>query len=375
MSVDRNSLHSDVPLKKLGLKTWQLVAVLLAVLLLGGATLSCSSVSYYSQAVSGHLDVMERRRPVEAVISDPQTDDALKRRLSLVSQMRDYASRDLGLPENGSYRSYADVERPYLVWNVFAAPELSLEPVEWCYLLVGCLSYRGYFDRQQANEQAATLVAEGYEVWMGGVAAYSTLGWFDDPLLNTFLSWSEGRLAELIFHELAHQKIFVSGDSTFNESFASAVGHLGAEAWLRDTASSEAQRIYRAQRDRRRAFKQLAQPFRTRLETLYAGPAGEPEKREFKKATLAAFSAEYAVWKMGWEGYTGYDGVVATGPSNAWFAALSTYTEYLPAFVALYHLEGEDFERFYAAVEALAQRSEDERSAELERQLRRADRR
>ena len=351
-----------------------LILPLLA-LVLGGAGASCSSVSYYSQAVSGHLEVMERGRPIEDVIADPGTDSDLKDRLALVSRMRDYASRELHLPDNGSYRRYADVERPYLVWNVFAAPELSLEPVEWCYLLVGCLSYRGYFDRLEAKEKAAALAAEGNEVWVGGVAAYSTLGWFDDPLLNTFVGWSEGRLAELIFHELAHQRLFVSGDSTFNESFATAVGQLGAEAWLRDNATPEALALYRLQRDRRHSFKSLALPFRSQLDTLYSSAVGVEEKRRGKQAVLWALSAEYGVWKTRWDGYSGYDDIMTLGPNNAWFAALSTYTEYLPAFITLFHREGGDFNRFYAAADGLAQRSEEERASLLGRQLRRAERR
>ncbi len=366
-------MHLGQPLKKLGIKTWQAIALLSIAALLGGASLSCSSVSYYSQAVNGHVEVMEKRRPLETVISDPETDTALKERLALLLRMRDYATRELDLPENGSYRVYADVQRPYLVWNVFAAPELSLEPVEWCYLLVGCLSYRGYFEREKAKAQAEDLRGQGYEVWVAGVVAYSTLGWFDDPLLNTFVGWSEGRLAELIFHELAHQKVFVSGDSTFNESFATAVGLLGAESWLRDHASDAARRDYRAERERRESFKRLAAPFRERLEAVYESASSESEKREGKTQALAEFAAAYEHWKTSRGGYAGFDRVVATGPSNAWFAALTTYTEYLPAFVAMFHAADGDFGQFYAAVETLAERPEEERAAELGRQLLRAD--
>ncbi len=207
---------------------------LLALLLLpvGWVLSGCSNLAYYSQAIAGHWQLLHQRRPVDEVLADPATPPVLRQRLETARRLRDFASTELALPDNGSYRSYADLQRPYVVMNVFAAPELSLQLREWCFLVVGCVYYRGYFDADTARQFAATLHARGDDVYLAGIPAYSTLSWFDDPLLNTFVNWPTARLAELMFHELAHQRLFVAGDTDFNEAFATAVGHLGTRHWL-----------------------------------------------------------------------------------------------------------------------------------------------
>jgi predicted aminopeptidase len=205
MSLDRNRLNRAL-----------LPGLIVTVAVVLGVGSACSSLDYYKQALSGQMEVVSKREPLDEVVQSPDTPEPLRARLRTIQRMRDFASSELALPNNGSYRSYADLGRPFVVWNVFASPELSLEPMEWCYPFVGCLSYRGYFERDEAVQLAAELDGQGMEAWVGGVPAYSTLGWFDDPLLNTFVAWPEGRLAELIFHELAHQRLYLGGETEFN---------------------------------------------------------------------------------------------------------------------------------------------------------------
>jgi predicted aminopeptidase len=328
-------------------------------------TAACSSLDYYRQALAGQMELVRKREPVAEVVDSADTSATLRQRLLLIQRMRDFATGELRLPDNGSYRSYADLGRPYLVWNVFATPELSLAAREWCYPLVGCLSYRGYFDPQQATQLATELQRQGLETWVGGVPAYSTLGWFDDPLLNTFVDWPEGRLAELIFHELAHQRLYLSGATGFNESFATAVGRLGARRWLARYGADLAGADYQRQRALKSSFLNLVFGARTELESVYGSEQGAAGKRQAKSQVLEILSHDYQRWKARWQGFSGYDRVMATGPSNAWFAAVATYTDQVPAFLALFQASGESFERFYRAAERLADLNAETRSAEL----------
>lgn len=336
--------------------------VTVVVLCVGSA---CSSLDYYGQALQGQIELVSKREPLDQVLDSPDTPAQLRERLLVIQQMRDFANRDLALPDNGSYRSYADLGRPFLVWNVFASPELSMEPMEWCYPFVGCLSYRGYFDRTEAQQLAAELDAQGMESWVGGVPAYSTLGWFDDPLLNTFVAWPEGRLAELIFHELAHQQLYLGGETEFNESFATTVGRLGAERWLTQHGTTEAMRTYRYDQERRLSFVALVRKAKGELEQVYESARSEAEKRRAKTLVLNNLSDEYRRWQSDWQGYAGYDSVMVLGPPNGWFTALSTYHDQVPAFRTLFRDSGSDFETFYQAVERLAELDAGARAAEL----------
>jgi predicted aminopeptidase len=311
------------------------------------------------------MEVVSKRVPLDEVVESPATPEPLRERLRTIRRMRDFASSELALPNNGSYRSYADLGRPFVVWNVFASPELSLEPMEWCYPLVGCLSYRGYFERDQAVQLAAELDGRGMEAWVGGVPAYSTLGWFDDPLLNTFVAWPEGRLAELIFHELAHQRLYLGGETEFNESFATAVGRLGAERWLAAQGSTEAMRTYRHTQARKQSFLALVREAKYSLQQIYEADLSEAAKRDAKAEVLNGLSDNYQRWKSDWQGYGGYDSVMALGPPNGWFTALATYHHLVPAFNALFVESGEDFETFYETVERLAEMDAETRAAEL----------
>ncbi|MDQ2779024.1 MAG: aminopeptidase [Pseudomonadota bacterium] len=329
----------------------------------------CSSLGYYAQAVGGHLSLMHAARPVAAVEADPATPPALRERLLLSQRIRDYAVSELKLPDNNSYRRYADLHRAAAVWNVVAAPELSLTLKTWCFPVMGCVGYRGYFDRAPADRLAAQLKSEGWEVLVYGVPAYSTLGYSEllggDPLLNTFIRWPEGELARLIFHELAHQVAYAPDDTTFNESFAVAVERIGGARWLATRADAAARTEYAAFDGRRQDFRGFTLRWRQRLEALYASPLSESDKRSRKAALMVQMRADYEALKTNrWGGYAGFDRWFETA-NNAAFGVQAAYNELVPEFERLYAREGSDFERFYAAVKVLADLPKAERRAKL----------
>jgi predicted aminopeptidase len=326
---------------------------LLAGLLVGG----CSAVDFYWQGVAGQLDLLARARPVPEVV-DETPDPVLRERLLRAQAIRAFASGELALPDNGSYRRYADLGRPFVVWNVFAAPELSLAPRQWCFPVAGCVSYRGYFAEADARAEAARLAAAGDDVHVGGVPAYSTLGWFDDPILSTFIRYRETELARLIFHELAHQVVYVKDDTSFNESFAVAVEEEGIRRWLaaqqgRPDAASLAAEAARGMRLRSQ-FRVLVRTTRDRLAALYASGAPVDEQRAGKAAAFAAMRAEYERMKAGWDGVPAFDRWFAAGANNAGIAAAGLYADRVAAFAALLAAEGGDLPRFYERVRALA---------------------
>lgn len=319
----------------------------------------CADTRFYWQSVGGHLQLMQAARPVARWLDDPQTPDALKTRLRLSQNMRDFAVAELGLPDNASYRSYADVHRSALVWNVVAAPELSLTLHTWCFPVLGCVSYRGYFDEAQAQQQAEMLRAQGLEATVYGVPAYSTLGWMNwvggDPLVSTFIEYPEGALARLLFHELAHQVLYASGDTTFNESFATAVERLGGRLWLDARASGQSDRESAAYEARRRAFRELLLSTRAELQGVYRNTDGQDlaAQRLRKQYAMQQFRARYATLKAGWGGYAGYDSWVANA-NNASLGAQAAYDELVPDFEALFVRLGRDWPSFYDAVKQLA---------------------
>jgi predicted aminopeptidase len=330
-------------------------------LLLGG----CADVGYYAQSVNGQLQMWRKTQPIDRVILSPDTSPALKTRLSTVLQMREFACRELHLPDNDSYRSYADLERPYVVWNVFAAPELSTELKTWCFPLVGCVSYRGYFSKEQAERFAAGLRQQGYDTYVTGVPAYSTLGWFDDPVLNTFIHYSETSLAGLIFHELAHQKLYVRDDSMFNESFATAVEMEGLRRWYAASGSGERMATYETARRRKSEFVDLVLGYRDSLQELYASAASDAEKRGSKAQILHGLRESYEQLREAWGGYAGYDGWFADEPNNAKLACVAAYTRLVPAFQSLLVQHDNDLARFYAAVRELGGLPKPQRDARL----------
>jgi len=338
----------------------RLIVLALAFTALAG----CSAADYYGQAIGGHLSLLGRTRAIEEVLADPASAPELKQHLERVVAIREFATRALGLPDNDSYRRYADLERPYAVWNVFAAPALSLKSKEWCFVFAGCVPYRGYFARDDAERAAEQLRAEGYDVYVAGIAAYSTLGWFADPLLNTMLGRPEPELAGLLFHELAHQKIYVANDSAFNESFATAVEREGVRRWL---ATHHAEREYAAYLERNRRqelFMALVLDYRARLDTLYRSTENDDAKRTGKHALLDEMKQEYGRLKQRWGGYNGYDRWIQQ-INNARFVSVGVYLDYLPAFEALLAQKHGDFDAFYDAVAKLAELPATERHAAL----------
>ena len=333
-----------------------LLVVAACAALVVGAIGGCATFSYYGQAVLGHLDVMHRARPIEAQLADGATPPELRAKLARVLEIREFATRELGLPDNGSYRAYADLDRPYVVWNVFAAPEFSVEPRQSCFPVVGCVSYRGYYGQADAEAFAAGLRAEGYDVFVYGVPAYSTLGWFDDPVLNTFVRYPDAELARLVFHELAHQLVYVKGDTMFNESFAVAVEEEGVRRWLARHGDERERAAYAQQRERRAEFVALVLRYRGRLEAFYREPLSADAKRAGKERLFAEMAADYGALKTErWGGWAGYDRWFEKGVNNAQLASVATYEELVPAFRALLAQEDGDMARFYGAVKRLAQ--------------------
>jgi predicted aminopeptidase len=359
------------------LKRWlpMSIATVLGVAALALGTLcltsGCSSLGYYAQAATGHVSLLNQARPVPEWLADPSTPQALRERLALSQRMRDFAVSELKLPDNASYRRYAELGRPAAVWNVVAAPELSLTLKTWCFPVVGCVGYRGYYERDGAEALAAEVRAEGFEATVQAIPAYSTLGklpgdYFSDPLLNTFIRWPEGELARLVFHELAHQVAYANGDTTFNESFAAAVERIGGQRWLQQHSSPEARAEYAALDARRQDFRRLTLQARAELQAIYSNPALSDEaKRAAKAERFARLRADHAAMKAErWGGFAGYDPWFANA-NNASLGVLAAYNELVPQFERLFEREGRDFERFYAEVRRLAALPAAERRAKL----------
>lgn len=325
----------------------------------------CTTVAYYGQAVRGQLELLHRARPLDEAARDPALPAALRERLQRAGRIRDFASRQLGLPDNRSYRRYADLGRPYVAWNVIATPEFSTLPRQWCFPVAGCVGYRGYFAEAGAQAQARALRAEGLDTYVGGVPAYSTLGWFADPLPSTVMHYPEPDLARLVFHELAHQVAYVGGDTTFNESFATAVELEGVRRWIAAEGRPEQQGAFDAAQERRRAFIALVMGTRTALDALYAAPMDVAARRAAKAATFAALRRDYAALRARWGGYAGYDGWFAGELNNAQVASLALYTDLVPAFQALLERLHGDLPAFYAEVRRIAALPPDARGRAL----------
>ncbi len=330
-------------------KLLRIVLLLAAVSVLPG----CGSL-YLLQAARGQAQILADRRPISAVVADPKTPPALRDTLSEVSAARDFATRELGLPDNRSYRLYADIGRPYVVWNVVAAPEFSIIPKVWCFPIAGCVTYRGYFHQQAAQAYADKLAQAGYDTIVAGVPAYSTLGHFDDPILNTMLPYGRDELAAIIFHELAHQLIYVSGDSAFNEAFASTVEETGLARWLVAKGRPADIDKFRTGEARARQFSELLRRARLDLATLYAEKLPPAPMRAAKQARLAALTAALREAEQRLGAKSGYGVWMTKGFNNAELASVATYENCEPGFRRLLQQNDADLPRFYAAVRALA---------------------
>lgn len=315
------------------------------------------------QLARGQYEVLARREPIEQVLAHSRTDENLKARLRRARDARRFASEQLRLPDNGSYRAYADLQRPYALWNVFATPEFSMAPRQWCYLFAGCMAYRGFYAVDAAKAEAAELSAAGFDTHLGGVPAYSTLGWFDDPVLNTIMTSDEGMIGT-IFHELAHQQRYVRSDTAFNESLATFVEQEGLRQYYRD----EPERLERfAQRQRRdREFVALMLATRGRLEKLYAEGLPAETMRARKVEEFERLRRDYAVAKQAWGGDGAYDSWLGTDLNNARLLPFGLYHQWVPAFAALYLRCNRRWPEFHREVAALADADAAERVRRLE---------
>jgi predicted aminopeptidase len=330
------------------------------------ALISASSGGcYLLESAQGQLELMSKRKPIPAVIANPQTSAALRGQLQSVSQIREYASRELGLPDNGSYRSYADVGRPYVVWNVVAAPEFSIEPKQWCFPVVGCVAYRGYFVERRAQAYGEKLQREGLDVSVGGVAAYSTLGHFNDPILNTMLGWNDVELASIIFHELTHQMIYLSNDADFDEALATTVEEAGVRRWLKAAGRDEDLARYDRYQEHFLVVLALLNKSRGELRTLYASGAEPARMREQKAVIIDALRASFADLKSGWGGHAPFETWFDGDINNAHLASVATYYDCVPGFKRELAAVNGDLAAFYRRVHELAQLDQTRRDSML----------
>nr|WHW29560.1 putative aminopeptidase [uncultured bacterium] len=356
------TVSGDGPARRLRLALGLLIAAVVAT--------GCAPVGYLAQSVGGHLRLVAAARPVSDWLVDGTTSDQLRQRLLLSQRMRDFAVSELKLPDNASYRRYADIGRAAAVWNVVAAPPLSLQLKTWCYPVVGCVAYRGFYDRQAAEDAAEPLRAAGLDVLVYGVPAYSTLGklpgdYFADPLLNTFVNYPEGALAGLIFHELTHQLVYAAGDTVFNESFASAVERIGVQRWLSAQGNPQAREQFARDTRRREEFRELTQATRVQLEAVFESADSDEAKRLSKEAVMTAMRERYLLLKRErWGGFAGYDGWMASA-NNASLGLVAAYNSLVPGFERLFESNAGDFDRFYDEVRRLATLPEPQRRAAL----------
>lgn len=312
-----------------------LLAVLALVLCAG-----CESLSYYGQAIGGHLRLMAAARPIDAWLTDPATPPDLKARLAVAQRIRQFASKELHLPDNGSYLSYADLNRRFAVWNVFAVPEFSVEPKAECFPFTGCVAYRGFYSEEQARRHAAKLRAEGYDVYMGGVLAYSTLGWFDDPLLSTFIRYPDSQVARLVFHELAHQVVYAKDDTTFNESFAVVVEEEGVRRWLEAEGRRAELAAFQEAQARKRELAARVKETRERLKMIYASGLSREQMLEQKRGEFARLRAAFPQF-------------VPAEPNNGFLVSIALYNELVPPLERLL-AESAGLDDFYARARRLA---------------------
>ncbi len=388
--IDANHMTTDSTLR-MGTRTAKAAAAILvgiaSTALLGGC-----SLPYYWQAAAGHLSLLSKRVPIETVLKDPQTSPQTREALSTVLAARRFAADELGLPDNRSYATYVDLDRNtggaasgdappehdnggpaaanarrvrnIAVWNVVAAEEFSVDPRTWCFPFAGCVSYRGYFSEEAARRYAARLEAEGLDVLVGGATAYSTLGYFADPVVSTMIEGPEYRIVELLLHELAHQKFYLKGDSDLNEAFATAVAEYGTQRWLMQTADAGSLDAYRQQAVIQTQFAGLISRQRERLHAIYAGTGPAGEKRRAKAAAFETLRAEYAALKASWDGRANYDAWFSRPLNNAHIASVSTYRYWVPGLLRL--LESRGIEAFYEEMETLATLDVEQRRLRLQ---------
>lgn len=328
---------------------------------------ACSTGAYFWQATTGHLKVLAAAETIDDILSRPDVPEKLRNQLQHVQEIREFSVAHLALPDNRSYRTYADLNRAYAVWNVVASQSDSLSLETWCFPLLGCISYKGFYSESSAVDLADTLRKQGLDVAVLGVPAYSTLGFTPDPVLNTFVNYPAGELARLVFHELAHQVVYIADDSMFNESFATAVEELGVVAWLAEPGREALKTQYEIFDSRRNAFRLMLAKARDDLEQIYENrnKLDKQHVLRLKKMRFDQLLADYAALKDSWGGWAGYDRFMAEDLNNAKLGVSGLYTQYVPAFKSLHRLCDRSFPRFYAATEALGEYPRDQRERVL----------
>lgn len=327
----------------------------------------CASIRYYGQLISGQIGILNKREPIRQVLAQPDAPEKLKQKLKLVLEIRKFAKDELSLPAKDQYLSFVDLKRPFAVYNVYATPEFSFSPRTWCYPIIGCAVYRGYFSKENAFDYADQLKKKGYDVYIGGVVAYSTLGWFDDPVLSTFINLSDIQLAALIFHELSHHLLYVPDDTTFNESFATAVERESLRRWLLSKNRPKAYDEYMKAYLRKQQFIKLVLTYRNRLESLYTKDLPVPEKRHDKAVEFDHLKADYRLLKKQWGGYSGYDGWFNRKMNNAQLLTVATYNDLVPAFLKLLKTCNDNLKTFYKKCQELSKKPREARRAYLNR--------
>ena len=339
------------------------------------AVSGCQTIGFYSQAIKGQYQIFAHQKAIDKLIADPQTPAPLRGQLQLIQELRTFAKDELKLPVDGHYSKYVDVHRPYVVWNVQATPQFSLQPRTWWYPMVGSLEYRGYFSERGATNYATRIKKKGDDIYVDGVEAYSTLGWFTDPVLNTFIDSNEPELAEVIFHELGHQRVFARGDTDFNEAYATTVGQEGARRWLRAAGKTNLLEKYAVALQRNDQFVHLIMNTREQLEKVYGDtldkdgkvqaaktPPLPPEQlKRVKERVFADLRSRYEQLKTSWGGYKGYDDWFAHELNNAQLNTIANYYDFLPAFERVLEMNGGNMEKFYQEVERLSKIPKDQR--------------
>jgi len=326
---------------------------------------ACSNLSYYIDAANGHHDLMDKAQSIDEILQQADLDKKFQQQLINFQQARDFASQQLHLPDNNSYRSFSGLDRDYVVWNVVASKEFSIEPKEWCFPFVGCLSYRGYFEKHKVDAYAQQLKQQGLDVYVAGISAYSTLGWFDDPVVSSMLYDNEARRVGIIFHELAHQLMYRKNSTTFNESFAMSVEEEGIRRWFEYHDKQVLLNQYKEDKAKSRQFHDMLLQTKNRLNLLYAQNLTDAEKRQKKQQHLKSIKNDYIKLRQQWNGYSGYDEWMAQDLNNAHFVLVQTYYDLVPMFRAILRQQNNDLDAFYNEVRKISELSDDEFDKEI----------
>ncbi len=343
----------------------KITALNITILIITALSSGCSSIKYYAHMLGGQLEISSSAKPIPEIIDNLDKDEKLRAKLQLIQSAKQFANTRLNLPQNESYSEYADLGRQYVLWNVTAAPQLSLTPYKSCFPIVGCMNYRGFFSKESADEFAQELKTEGYDVYVAGVAAFSSLGWFNDPVLNTMIHWPDSRLAGLIFHELTHQKLYIDNDTSFNESLAVTVEIEGIKLWLKQQNKTEDLQRFLKQQQRQQQFLDIVFQARNKLIFLYQTPLSDKDKAIQKQLIFAGLLKNYQKLKQSWNGYSGYDRWLNHDLNNAKLALLATYSQYVPALTQLLQQHNYNFNEFFSAAEKIAKLPQSERAIRL----------